>query len=166
MLCCEARDGIVASRNMSSPEIQTQLKTQGASAEKSSLTIQFSDDKELVHLTNPSLIHLQTRLGEFTVQVLRESRSIEHTEHVGSGPPEITAAHIDEAWWVCRRRIRHSKHPILGVIVRVAQAFGIAGFGVGIAYLKTTWWGAWLFAGCTLATFLAFLLEVHLQRTE
>jgi hypothetical protein len=151
---------------MPSPDTQIQLKTQGASAEKASVTIHFSDDHELDHLTGPSLIHLQTRLGEFTQQVLGESRSIERTEHVGSGPPEITAAHIDEAWWVCRRRIRRSKHPILGAIVRVAQTFAIAGFGVGIGHLKTTWWGAWVFAGCTVATFLSFLLEVYLQRTE
>jgi hypothetical protein len=85
---------------------------------------------------------------------------------VGSGPPEITAAHIDEAWWVNRRRIRRSKHPFWGAVVRVAQAFGIAGFGIGVTSLKSKSWGPWVFAGCTVATFIAFLLEVYLQRTE
>jgi len=152
---------------MASPETPNQLKTQGAATtEKPSLAIQFDDEHAIEHLTNPSLIHLTRRLGEFTLQVLRESRSIEHTEHVGSGPPEITAAHIDEAWWVCRRRIRRSKHPIVGALARIAQAFGIVGVGVGISNLKSAWWGAWLFAGCTVATFLAFLLEVYLQRAE
>jgi hypothetical protein len=154
------------SKNMSSPDTHLQLKTETVATEKRSLVVQFGDEKALDHLTNPSLIHLSNRLGDFAVQVLREARSIETTEHVGSGPPEITAAHIDEAWWVSRRRIRRSKHPILGVIIRVMQAFGIAGFGVGISFLKTTWWGAWVFAGCTLGTFLAFLLEVYVQRTE
>src|SRR5258708_31834581 len=107
-----------------------ELPTQGAAAAtKPSLAIQFNDDNELNHLTAHSVTHLTRRLGEFSLQVLREARSIEHTEHVGSGPPEITAAHIDEAWWVSRRRIRRSKHPILGAVARVTQAFGIAGFG-------------------------------------
>lgn len=166
LLCRKDQNGIVWFAQMSSPEAQVQLKSQVAPTEKPSLAIQFDENNALEHLTNPSLIHLTRRLGEFALQVLRESRSIEHTEHVGSGPPEITAAHIDEAWWVCRRRIRRLKHPILGVIARFVQAFGIAGLGVGVSHLKSDWWGAWLFAGCTVATFLAFLFEVHLQRTE
>jgi hypothetical protein len=156
----------VCVRDMSPPENQNQLKTQSVEKEKPSLAIQFDDGHVLDHLTNPSLIFLTRRLGEFTIQVLRECRSIEHTEHVGTGPPEITAPHIEEAWWVCRRRIRRSRHPILIVMARIVQAFGIAGFGVSIGYLKSTWWGAWVFAACTLATFLGFSLEVYLQGRE
>ena|ERR1700676_1056879 len=144
-----------------------QLQTQGGpAAEKPSLAIQFNDGHELDHLTAHSVTFLTTCLGEFSLQVLREARSIERTEHVGSGPPEIIAAHIEEAWWVSRRRIRRSKHPTGGVVVRVAQAFGIVGFGVGASNLKSEWWGPWVFVGCAVATCIAFLIEVHLQRTE
>jgi hypothetical protein len=152
---------------MASPNTPDQLQTQGqVAADKPSVVIQFDDAGELDHLTAPSLTYLTRRLGEFGLQVLREARSIEHTEHVGSGPPEITAAHIEEAWWVSRRRIRRSKHPIIGAVARVSQGFGLAGFGIGLANLKTEWWGTWVFAGCTVVTFIAYLLEVHLQRTE
>jgi hypothetical protein len=144
-----------------------QLQTEGGAApRKPTLAIQFDDEHSLDDLTGPSLIHLTRRLGEFCVQVLREARSIEHTEHVGNGPPEIIAAHIDEAWWVSRRRIRRSKHPVGGALVRLAQAFGIAGFGVGVSNLKSTWWGPWVFVACAVGTCLAFLIEVHLQRME
>jgi len=144
-----------------------QLETPGAAeAQKPSLAIQFEEGHELDHLTAHSVTYLTRRLGEFVLQVLREARSIEHAEHVGSGPPEITAAHVDEAWWVSRRRIRRSRHPIWGAVVRVAQAFGIAGFGVGVSNLKLAWWGPWVFAGSAVATCVAFLIEVHLQRTE
>ena len=144
-----------------------ELQTQGtAAAEKPSLAIQYSDSHELDHLTAHSKTFLTTRLGEFSLQVLREARSIENTEHVGSGPPEITAAHIDEAWWVSRRRIRRSKHPIWCAIVRVLQTLGVAGFGIGLSNLKAEWWGPWVFAICAVGTCVAFLLEVHLQRTE
>src|SRR5580700_343533 len=105
---------------MSSPDTPAQLQTEGpVVAERPSLVIQFDDKAELMHLTPPSLTYVTRRLGEFGLQVLREARSIERTEHVGSGPPEITAAHIEEAWWVSRRRIRRSKHPIVGAMARV-----------------------------------------------
>jgi hypothetical protein len=145
----------------------TQPQRQGQLAvDKPSLVIQFDDAPALDHLTSHSLTYLTRRLGEFGLQVMSEARSIEKTEHVGGGQPEITAAHIEEAWWVCRRRIRRSRHPIIGALARVAQGFGLAGFGIGLANLKSTDWGAWLFGGCLVITFVAHLLEIHLQRTE
>jgi hypothetical protein len=144
-----------------------QLETKEATAaDKPSLVIQFSDGKALEGLLPSSLNHLQIRLGEFCQQVVREARSIERTEHAGAGPAEIIAAHIDEAWWVSRRRIRRSKHPTGGAIVRIVQALGIAGFGVGASNLKSASWGPWVFVGCAVVTCIAFLIEVHLQRTE
>lgn len=166
-LCVANRDGIVCVvRNMSSSDVQSRLKTQGVETERPSLAIQFDDSHVLDDLTGPSLIFLTRRLGEFTIQVLRECRSIEHTEHVGTGPPEITAPHIEEAWWVCRRRIRRPRHPIVVVMARVVQALGIAGFGVSTGYLKSTSWGAWVFVGCAFAAFLGFSLEVYVQGRE
>jgi|SRR5580692_3378899 hypothetical protein len=151
---------------MSSQNPPIQLQTQGqVAADKPALVIQFDEDRELEHLTPPSQTYLTRRLGEFGLLVLKEARSIEHTEHAGTGPPEITAAHIEEAWWVCRRRIRRSRHPILGAVTRVVQGLGIAGFGIGVGNLKAEW-GMWLFVCATVITFLASLLEVHLQRME
>src|SRR5258708_37579524 len=72
--------------------------------------IALQDDHGLNNLTEASKVHLRNRLGDFAAQVLNESRSIERAEHVGSGPPEITAAHIDVAWWGSKRRIRPSRH--------------------------------------------------------
>lgn len=155
---------------MSSPNqpIQPiQLQTEGAApAAKPSIVIQFTDAKALDGVKDSGLNHLQLRLGEFSQQILQEARSIERTEHVGKGPTEIIAAHIDEAWWVSRRRIRRSKHPIGGTVVRIVQAFGIAGLGIGVSNLKQTWWGPLLFVVSTIATCIAFLVESYLQRAE
>ena len=117
------------------------------------------------NLTIASQSHLRTRLEEFAAQVLREAKSIEQAEHVGSGPPEITAAHIDEAWWVRRRRIRHSRHPILSVTARFIQASGIAGFGIGATSLKQSW-GPEVFVLSALAAIVGILIEAYLARAE
>ncbi len=149
------------------PVQQVEPQTQGAAGpDKPSLVIQFSDGRVLDGLLPSSLNHLQSRLGEFCQQVVHEARTIERNEHVGTGPTEITAAHVGEAWWVCRRRIRRAKHPIAVPIIRILQAFGIAGFGIGGSNLKSTTWGAWVFAICGLVTFIAFAIEVQLQRSE
>jgi hypothetical protein len=127
--------------------------------------IALQDDHGLNNLTDASKVHLRNRLGDFAAQVLRESRSIERAEHVGSGPPEITAAHIDEAWWVSRRRIRHSRHPILSVCTRFVQAAGLAGFGIGATSLKQAW-GPEVFVVSALAVVAGILIEAYLARTE
>jgi hypothetical protein len=81
----------------------------------------------LQHLSPASRGHLRARVEQFTMQVLREGKATEESEHVGKGPPEVTAAHIDEAWWVMRRRVRRSRYPVLEVIVRVLQVPGASG---------------------------------------
>lgn len=129
------------------------------------LEIELGESGALDHLTTASIFHMGTRLKDFASQVLREARSIEKAEHVGTGPPEITAAHIDEAWWVARRRIRRTRHPILRVIARVVQTFGVAGFGIGATHLQTTW-GPGLFIVSAVAIILAFVTEAYLARTD
>ena len=129
------------------------------------LEIDLDDSGALDYLTTPSIFHMRTSLKDFVNRVLREARSIEKAEHVGTGPPEITAAHIDEAWWVTRRRIRRTRHPILRVIARVVQLFGVAGFGIGATHLQTTW-GPGLFVVSAGAIIMAFLTEAYLARSD
>jgi hypothetical protein len=130
------------------------------------LDLQLTDGQALQHLTDPSITHLKNRLSDFSGQVLREARLIEKAEHVGSGPPEITAAHIDEAWWVSRRRIRRSKHPILNALARLTEVCGVAGFGIGASNLTAKSWGPTLFIISAIATIVAFLGEGYLARNE
>jgi hypothetical protein len=119
----------------------------------------------LERLTAGSVPHLKARLRDFVVQMLKEARFIEEAEHVGTGPPEITAAHIDEAWWVSRRRVRRSRHPMAKAGARAVQVFAAAGFGIGATRLQNTW-GPGLFVASTLALLGALLLEGHLDRLD
>ena len=45
----------------------------------------------LQHLTPASRGHLRARVEQLTTQVLGEGKAIEEGEHVGKGPPAITA---------------------------------------------------------------------------
>jgi hypothetical protein len=99
------------------------------------------------------------------MQVLREGKATEESEHVGKGPPEVTAAHIDEAWWVMRRRVRRSRYPVLEVIVWVLQVPGASGIGVGATAVQQTW-GAVVFVAGSLVKLVGFLVEVHLSRKD
>lgn len=136
------------------------------SADSQKLDITLTDREALQHLTSPSIAHLKSRLGDFSAQVLREARMIERAEHVGSGPPEITAAHIDEAWWVSRRRIRRTKHPLLNALARFVEVCGVAGFGIGATSLTTKSWGPLLLVGSAITTVVAFLGEGYLARND
>jgi hypothetical protein len=77
-----------------------------------SLSVRLEGLVILNHLTSNSKTHLEARIEQFTTQVITEAKAIEQREHVGKGPPEVTAAHIDEAWWVLRRRIRGARRPV------------------------------------------------------
>ncbi len=127
----------------------------------------------LDHLTVNSRSHLEGRIRDFTVQVIAEAKAVEQREHAGKGPPEVTAAHIDEAWWVTRRRIRHAKHPVLQVLARGLETFGAAGIGVGASVFLSSGatdfqkkWSPLVFIASCLVTMGAFLLEVYTSRRD
>ncbi|MGA2475351.1 MAG: hypothetical protein ABSF73_01905 [Terriglobia bacterium] len=149
---------------MTSGDLGPQLQTSVVAKARTVLEIQL-DVVALEALTTASVPHLRRRVKDFVDRVLKEARSIEEAEHVGSGPPEITAAHIDEAWWVSRRRVRRSRHPMAKAGARAAQLFGGAGFGIGATHLQQTW-GAALFIVSTLVLLGALLLEGHLTALD
>lgn len=130
-----------------------------------SIEVALEGSDALDNLTAPSRNHLTSRIAEFAVQVLREARAIEKSEHVGKGSPEITAAHIDEAWWVVRRRIRHSRHPVALTATRILQTVGSICVGLGITYVQHPW-GATTFVAAALFTLGSFLAEQLLARGE
>jgi hypothetical protein len=130
-----------------------------------SIEVALEGTDALDHLTIPSRTHLTSRIGEFAIQVLREARAIEKSEHVGKGSPEITAAHIDEAWWVVRRRVRHSRHPVALIVTRIFQTVGSICAGLGMTYVQHPW-GATTFVAAALVTLGSFLAEQLLARGE
>jgi hypothetical protein len=119
----------------------------------------------LQHLTQHSVVHLEDQLGHFASQVVREAQAIEKSEHVGHGPPEVTAAHIDEAWWVARRRIRRRRHPYWLIFARAAETLGSAGFGVGATMLQKPS-GVAVFIGSVVALLAGFLIEAYVSARE
>jgi hypothetical protein len=137
------------------------------------ISVRLEGMEGLDHLTSNSQKHLEGRIQDFAVQVIAEARAIEQREHAGKGPPEVTAAHIAEAWWVIRRRIRHARHPILLVVARALETFGVAGIGVGATVFLSVGvtdfqkkWSPIVFIASCLVTMGAFLLEVYTARRD
>jgi hypothetical protein len=135
------------------------------SRKSETVSVRLDGTEGLDHLTSNSKTHLEGRIQDFTVQVITEARAIEQREHAGKGPPEVTAAHIDEAWWVVRRRIRRARHPILTLTARAFETFGAAGIGVGATAFQKKW-GSVVFIASCLATMAAFLLEAYTARRD
>jgi hypothetical protein len=138
---------------------QTGLESQ-PSVKPQSITLQLEHIESLEYLTSNSRFHFERKITDFAIQVTAEAKAIEQREHAGKGPPEITAAHIDEAWWVVRRRIRHARYPILTLSARVLEAVGAAGIGVGATAFHEKW-GAITFIVSCLTVMCAFLAEAY-----
>ncbi len=97
-------------------------------------------------------------LKEYAEMLLSESKSIETLEHTGSGPPEITAGHVEEAKWVLirrhRRRLRSSK---LATTARIGQFFASMTIGIGASNFSQQWGALLCLAGVILGSMLLFL---------
>jgi hypothetical protein len=140
-------------------------RVQAAPRKGDGISIRLEDSEALDHLTLNSKTHLVGRIQDFTSQVIGEAKAIEQREHAGKGPPEVTAAHIDEAWWVIRRRIRGVRHPVLTTTARAFETFGAAGIGVGATAFQKKW-GPIVFIVSCLITMGAFLLEAYSTRRD
>lgn len=104
-------------------------------------------------------------MQSFAAQVVKEAKAIEQNEHAGKGPPEVTAAHIEEAWWVTRRKVRHARNTTFLVALRALETLGAAGIGVGASnYLAR--WGIVTFMASLLLTCGSFVWEIFVIRTD
>lgn len=122
------------------------------------VSVRFDDGTALDNLTPNSRSHLCALMASFASQVVKEAKAIEQSEHAGKGPPEVTAAHVEEAWWVSRRRVRRARNAKLLILLRAFETLGAAGVGVGASnYLAK--WGIVTFMACLLLTCVAYVLE-------
>lgn len=128
-------------------------------------SVQLDGPGSLEYLTVSSRTHLEGMVKSFTEQVVAEAKAIEQREHVGKGPPEVTAAHISEAWWVMRRKVRRGRRPFLTFLLRAIETLGAAGIGIGATnYSKR--WGAVTFIVCVLIVCAAFVCEAFALRGD
>lgn len=127
--------------------------------------LKFDDSSALDHLTTSSRSHLCKLMESFAAQVVKEAKAIEQNDHAGKGPPEVTAAHIEEAWWVTRRRVRRARNTTLLVSLRAFETLGAAGIGVGMTNYHANW-GIFTFMACLFVTCAAYVLEMYAVKTE
>lgn len=103
-------------------------------------------------------------IREYTEQLFNEAKNIEDIEHAGSGPPEITAAHVEEAKWVLiRRRRRQARSTRWTVILRIGMVLMSAAVGIGASNFTKSW-GAVLCVVCVFIGSMLLVVEREITR--
>jgi hypothetical protein len=137
-------------------QAQAQAKADSASkviapaGVKEAIVLEIASDGLIFqHLSRQAKEELQTQLSDFSVVVLREAQSLESRDRASGAEPDISRAHIQEAWFNARRRLRRDRVGSWGVLVRSLYTVCIFVIGVGISHTSTTW-GVWLAIGGAL----------------
>ena len=108
-------------------------------------------------LTPGARAYFDKSVREYADRLLSESTNIEGMEHTGSGPPEVTAAHVEEAKWVLIRRLRSRARSSKRVaFLRIAQVLMSTVVGIGASNINDTW--GVLLCLCGVVFFSMFLV--------
>lgn len=109
-------------------------------------------------LTPNAQAYFDKCVREYEDRLLSESTNIEAMEHTGSGPPEVTAAHIEEAKWVLIRRLRRRTGSSKRVAaLRIGQILMSAVVGIGSSNFNTTWGALMCVVGILLFSMLLMI---------
>lgn len=108
--------------------------------------------------------YFESAVREYAEALLSEAKGIEEMEHIGPGPPEITAGHVEEGKWVLARR-RRARSAVTGwvVVARIVQALMSGAIGIGASNFTRTWGAAMCVAGVLLGAVM-LLVERELRR--
>jgi len=108
--------------------------------------------------------YFRETVANYTQQLFNEAKGIEQLEHTGSGPTEITAAHVEEAKWVLLRRSRRQARNSRWVAaIRVGQVISSAAVGIGASNFSYNW-GAITCIVSVLFGSLLLLVEREISR--
>jgi hypothetical protein len=103
---------------------------------------------------------------EYADSLLSQARNIEDSEHTGSGPPEITAAHVEEAKWVLiRRQRRRAQESGWVSVLRVVQVLMAALTGIGASNFSQQWGAALCVVGVLVGS-ISLVVERELGREQ
>lgn len=122
------------------------------------------DSSYLTNLTEGAIDYYSSAVKEYAERLKREAQSIENMEHTGQGPPEITAAHVEEAKWISLRRMRlNTSSTKWNIFLRFGQLGSSIFVGIGASSFDETW-GALLCVGGVLFGSLFLIVERELTR--
>jgi len=115
-------------------------------------------------LTEGARRYFDCSVKEYADKLINEATNIEKMEHAGTGDPEITAAHVEEAKWVIIRRLRRSSSKSKWVMtLRLSQTLAAGAIGVGASNFSQTWGAVMCVASIFLGS-LMLLIERELSR--
>ena len=118
----------------------------------------------LSNLTEGAIDYFTQAVKEYAERLKRESENIEYMEHTGEGPPEITAAHVQEAKWVSLRRMRRrATSSKWNAILRLGQLVMSTVVGIGASNFTQTWGALMCVIGVLMGSIL-LIAERELTR--
>jgi hypothetical protein len=122
------------------------------------------DTRDYTELIPGGREYFNAAVKSYSQQLFSEAKNIEQIEHAGDGPPEITAAHVEEAKWVLvrrqRRQVRSSRWLF---VLRVGQVLSSAAIGIGASNFSQTWGSVLCVVGVFLVS-MFLLIERELTR--
>jgi hypothetical protein len=118
----------------------------------------------LVNQTPTAKEVFKRAVTEYAERLKLEAQNIEHMEHTGNGPPEITGAHVEEAKYVSIRRMRlRALSKRKTIPLRLGQIAMTAAAGVGASNISDLW-GSGLCVGGIVVGLVLFVVENNINR--
>jgi hypothetical protein len=140
---------------MSNNDEKPDSRLKPPSAADTNLVIDSCDSQ---HLVPGARIYFADAVRNYAEQLFTEAKGIEKLEHTGDGPPEITAAYVEEAKWVLLRRLRRrSKSTCWLALLRTGQFLSSAGMGIGASNFAVTWGSVMCLVSVLLGSMFLFV---------
>lgn len=116
-------------------------------------------------LTAGAQDHLIKQIETYADKIVTEAQNIEKMERVGSGPPEITTTHLQEAHWVYTRKMRRRSTSKWTWVLRILQFVVTVIIGVGASNTNQTW-GIILTAVGVVSGAILFIIEREIEKDK
>jgi hypothetical protein len=114
-------------------------------------------------LTQGAQKELERKIEDYIVVIVSQAGLSESRNRKDGISPEITASHIAEADWMCRRGLIRKKISKKSIWLRISQLIGSTVIGVGASNIKETYGVALTIIGFMVAV-LAYVFELEDNR--
>ena len=140
------------------------MTNQPDTASEGQVGTELSPHVERGKLVPGASVYFDAAVREYAEMLFAEARNIEDLDHTGSGPAEITAAHVEEAkWLLARRHRRRARHSGKLALLKIGQLAVSVFIGVGASNIKESW-GAVMMTVAVVVGALLFIAERELTR--
>lgn len=129
--------------------------------------VNINIDKEYMEsecLTKSAQEELEKKVEDYMITVVSQA-GLSESRSRGGSTPEITASHISEADWICRRGLVKNKISKKIIIYRVFQLVGSFTIGIGASNITNTFGVVATVVGIAVGV-ITYVLELEENRAS